>query len=215
MKLFRLSLFTITLLTVFSCGNKENDKTSEAVKEGMEILKDLPEIQKEIKSQEEKKNSHNLSGEFSGTLNGSAFNFTDWVAASSRGSFFDGKATFQFYINEELNEYLNITISGASIFNNEEVSNLAPTMIPFDMADESFMKKFENGFAYVQYKNETNNEEWSSAKGLVVLKKISNNELLLEWNGEAFLGEWKQKELAPFKGKLSLTFDFLTDYRNQ
>ena len=204
-------------IVIIACGEtkKETNQTTKAINNGMQTLKDLPEIQKEMASEKEKQSTHKLSGDFRGNIDGQNFKFDEWEASASRGSFYEGKATFQFYINQERNEFVSITLSGKTLFDEKPINNYSPTQIPYDMTNDSFFKKFDNGFAYIKYRNGSTGDEWSSAGGDVIIKQVSKSQLEISWNGKAFMGEWQNKNLVPFKGSIKIAYNFLTDYRNK
>lgn len=212
----KIILILIAIMFI-ACGEakKEKDQTTKAIKNGMEILKDLPNIQKEIATEKEKRSSHKLSGVFSGNIDGQGFKFDEWQPTTSRGSFYDGKATFQFYISQERNEFVSVILSGKTLFDKKPITNYSPTQMPYDMANATFLKKFNNGFTYIKYRNGSTGDEWSSADGDVNIKQISKNQLEINWNGKAFMGEWQNKNLVTFNGSIKIDYNFLTDYRNQ
>lgn len=220
--------FLGALLLLVSCGqeksennsansesqNSEQSDVAKAMKEGVKMFSNLDELEKEIDAEEEKRSNHKLQGYFKGSINGKEIEVRDWQPAVSRGSLFDQKASFNLFIDEEKGETLSVILNGKNLHDGKIKTNYSATRVPYKVMDEAFMERFNTGFASIQYLNDETGEEWISADGSVVLEQVSANQLKVRWKGEAFLGDWQEKNFAPFEGEINVEFNFISDLRN-
>lgn len=87
---FTITLVLVTFTVLTSCSSSEIDPIQgKSEDEARKILQNLPELKEEIDEYREKVKAQELIGNFSGKLNGEAFDFAHWDAQNTRVSFSD------------------------------------------------------------------------------------------------------------------------------
>lgn len=218
MKTLLKFIFLFFIPFVISCSenkktnkqtNNDIDQVTKAMKEGLETFSKLDELEKEIK---DNKNGRELTGYLKGNLNEKTINITSWNSGMSRGSLFDNKIAFHFFIGEK--ESISFVIQAKNLYDAKTKKDLCATNIPYKVTDTKFLEKFNKGFASVSYINGNTKEKWSSADGEVIIETLTPTNLKINWKGSAFLGDWKEKKLVPFEAEANLQYNFISDLRN-
>ena len=169
----------LLLLCFISCGrNTEEQKAvNKNVQEAIEIVKELPTIQKEANALEDKLAKQKVTGSFEASMNNKTLSINSWSSKKSRVHFLNDKAIFIFFTRDDLNEYVSVTIRKKALFNNLNEKKYAPTVYLVDFSDAELRDEIAKGSIQLAYRNKTTNEEYDSASGDMTLEKLSDSQL--------------------------------------
>ncbi|QHI35671.1 hypothetical protein IMCC3317_10170 [Kordia antarctica] len=211
------TLFLFLLLCFISCGNntEEQKAVKENVEQALEIVKELPALQKEEDAFEEALSQQKVTGSFEATMDNKALNINSWSGKKSSVHFLNRKAIFRLYTRDDRNEYVSVTIEKKDLFNHLNEKKFAPTMRVVDFSDTELLNQITEGYIQLAYYNKTTNEEYFSASGNMSLEKLSDTELQITFKGQAFKGDWKERNYVPFTASINLNYNFLKDSRSK
>jgi len=176
----------------------------------MEIVKELPEISKEIETQKEKENAQRIKGNVTLTVDGITKTLNNWNAATSSIRFFNHKNTYILRLDANKKAYFGITMTHKSLWPDPAANEYASTMHTLDFSDQAFLEKLSNGYIHLTYTNEAANEKYETYKGTVTLHSWSEDAIKITFEGEGFVGDWKERTMIPMKIDLDLSHNFTT-----
>lgn len=205
------------IICLVSCGrNAEEQKAVDKnVKEAIEIVNELPNIQKEANVLENKLAQQKITGSFEATMGNKTLTINSWSGKKSTIHFLDWKAVFLFFTRDDRNEYVSVIIDKKDLFQNLNEKTFAPTSRVVDFSDTKLIDQIAKGNIQLVYHNKTTNEEYASSSGDMRLEKLSDNQLQITFKGKGFKGDWKEKNYAPFTATIDLNYNFLKDTRTK
>lgn len=209
-----ISIFII--LCLFSCGNKnETKQEKETRKEIIKIIKDLPNLKKEMDQIEKKLDAKSITGTFEMSVDDKAKNISKFSGKKSNIRFFKDNAIFMVYTNKDRQEHIYINIRDKELFTNLKDNSFIATHYT-DLKNMERTKKLRYKNIQVVYVNKKTNERFSSSKGTIILTKLSNTQLKLTYNNQGKKGDYRENNFVPMIINLNLNYNFLTlDNRNK
>lgn len=213
----KLVIKIILVACLGSCGRntKEQKAVNKNVKDALEIVKELPTIEKEANVLKDKLTQQKVTGSFNASINNKTLNINSWSGKKSNIHFLDDKAVFMFFTTDKRTEYFSVTISRKDLFKNLDKKTFAPTSHIVDFSDTKLTTLIGKGSIQLAYYNKITNEEYYSASGNMTLEKLSDSELQIAFKGKGFKGNWKEKNYVLFAATIHLNYNFLKDNRTK
>lgn len=201
--LFGTVSFT-TMMFLNSCGSGDDPNIQENIDAAEKILQDLPQLKEEVDEHKEQLNSQQLTGIFKGELNGETFEYSNWNASESRISFLDFKGLVYATISKKPMEQVTIEFAA---------NGWSERTFPLEVAASVYVS--ENGeYLKVRYVKKDENggvlNEFQSAEGTMTIKEFSDEKVTISFDGEGFIGDFRQQERAPLSFEIDLDYNFIT-----
>lgn len=191
-------------LGIFSCSNGTNPMEEQAIQDAKEIFSELPELKEEIDEHKEKVNAQEITGTFSGSIDGEPFEFTTWEAQKSRITFLDFKGLINAAINGKPMESLRIEFFANNWYNKQFPVDVAPSLETSD----------NNEFVKVRYAKENEKgdiiQEFQTADGVLTVNEFSSDHVKISFEGEGFNGDYRNQEKVPLTFEIDLHYNFVS-----
>lgn len=213
MKILKLFTFLISIAFLFSCGGgDDNSAEARARKDVLNVIKELPTLKKEVDAHEEKLNAQELKGAFKAQFGDVSFDISDWSSVKSTVTFSNDNATFMLYTSDDRKEVISISISmvDSDLFTRLPSTEFQPTMYHLDFKDLETMKKKLKANILINYINKNTKERYSPFKGKMTLHALTENHLKISFEGEAAIGDYREKHFEPSNVELEFNYNYLT-----
>lgn len=204
------AIFTITLVLMAfaalpSCSSSETDSIQDKSEdEARKILQNLPELKEEIDEYKEKVNAQELSGSFSGELNGEAFEFAHWDAQNSRVSFSDLTGVVYATISRKPEENVAIKVFSDKWFQKEtpyEIPASIYAMKGTDRLEVTYLKKDKRGEYLTRFQ---------TMDGELIVNQFNETGVRISFNGTGLMGDPREQNRVPLSFELELDYNFVS-----
>lgn len=200
----------LIIASLFSCeNNKEDKQVLKAQKNALEILKELPKMQKEKEEREKKANAQKVTGSIEMTVPNKTIKTVQFSSKNSQVSYFKGKAVYLISLDENKNEYIAITIVNKDLYNLKDkvfMASMYPNFNDLKISE----KRMNKGIQFI-YVNKKTKEEYASNKGTITLNEFSDTQLKFTYSNQGVKGDYKENNFVPMTININLKFNFITN----
>ena len=210
---------TIILITIilFSCKNKnETPQEKQSRKQVEKIIKDLPNLKKEVDEIEKKLDAKSVTGNIKLIANGKTLNFNQFSGKKSDINFKSNTAKYRFYITDKRKEYVQVELKNDALYTNATNEYFTPSMFVLDIKDTNAVKKMMQYYIQISYHHKDTDQRYFSGKGKVQVQKLTDNSLKLTYKGNGYDGDYRKKKFIPMEIKVTINDNFISyDGRNK
>lgn len=205
-----ISIILISIL-LFSCKNKnETLQEKESRKQVEKIIKDLPNLKKEVDEIEKKLDAKSVTGNIKLTANGKTLNFNQFSGKKSDINFKSNTAKYRFYITDKRKEYVQIELKNNALYTNATNEYFTPSMFVLDIKDTDAVKKMMQSNIQISYHNKDTDQRYFSGKGTMKVQKLTDNKLQLTYKGQGYDGDYRMKKFIPMEITVNIAYNFIS-----
>ena len=207
------STFTILLIAIslFSCKTKnETPQEKESRKQVKKIIKNLPNLKKEVDEIEAKLDAKSVTGNIKIIANGKMLNFDKFSGKKSDVNFKTNTAKYRFYITDKRKEYVQIELKNDALYTNATNAEFVPSMFVLDMNDIEALKKMMKSHIQISYHNKDTDQRYFSGKGTIKVQKLTDNQLQVSYKGEGYDGDFRKKYFIPMEITIDINHNFIS-----
>jgi len=204
---------TILLITIilFSCKNKnETLQEKQSRKQVEKIIKDLPNLKKEVDEIEAKLDAKSVTGSIKIIANGKTVNFNQFSGKKSDVNFKNNTAKYRFYITDKRKEYVQIELKNDALYTNATNEYFTPSMFVLDIRDTKAVKKMMQSNIQISYHHKDTDQRYFSGKGTIKVQKLTDNKLQLTYKGEGYDGDYRMKNFIPMEISVNINHNFIS-----
>jgi hypothetical protein len=205
-----LGIGVILSASTQSCSSDQVEENKSVMEQVDRHLGDVSELKKEIDEKKEKMSSQQLSGTFSGTMDGESFEFSEWDSQNSRVSFLDFSAIITARINQNPQEELTIKLLANKWYDR---------VTPFDLPASTFVMDGSERLEVIYFKEDENGEyieRFQSGEGKMTAKQFDDEHVRISFEGEGFVGDPRKQERVPLIFEIELDYNFISsDHRDK
>ena len=205
--------FTILLITIsfFACKTKnETPQEKESRKQVKKIIKNLPNLKKEVDEIEAKLDAKSVTGNIKIIANGKTLNFDKFSGKKSDINFKNNTAKYRFYITDKRKEYVQIELKNDALYTNASNEEFVPSMFALDMTDIEALKKMMESHIQISYHNIDTDQRYFSGKGKIKVQKLTDNQLQVNYKGEGYDGDFRKKNFIPMEITIDINHNFIS-----
>ncbi len=195
-KTFYLILLSSTLL--ISCG-AETEQEKEAAKDVLEIIKDLPKIQREVKEYDAELSSREFSGEFNAVIDGEELNISEWNTQRTSIVYNENSVFIVACADAKCGKIVEVRISHPNLYSISVPSNFGPSM--FEPIDDSFI--------HIAYKDRGNSNV-QTFSGSMKLLEFGDENIKLSFDGTGPQMNAEGSKDVSLKIDLDLMYNFIS-----
>ncbi len=183
---------------LISCG-AETEQEKEASKGVLEIIKDLPNLQKEVKEHDDAMSAKEFSGEFNAIIDGEELNISEWNAPRTSIVYNENSIFIIACADEKCNEIVEIRISHPNLYSINTPLDFGPSM--FEPIDDNFI--------HITYKDR-GNSNIQTFSGSMELLKFGDENIKLSFDGTGPQMNAQGSKDVSFKIELDLMYNFIS-----
>ena len=196
MKNIYLLFLASTIL--ISCG-AETDQEKKAAKDVLEIIKDLPNLQKEVKEHDAAMSAKEFSGEFNAIIDGEEVNISEWDAKRTTIAYNENSVYISACADEKCEKIVQVRISHP---------NLYSINVPMDFGPSIF-EPIDDNFVHIVYKDRGNSNVQTMSGTMKVLE-FGDENIKLSFDGTGPQMNTEGSNNVSFSVELDWMYNFIS-----
>jgi hypothetical protein len=194
--IFYLIVLSSTFL--ISCG-AETEQEKEAAKDVLEVIKALPNLQKEVKKHEDAMSAKEFTGEFNAVIDGEELNLSEWSAQRTSIVYNDNSIFIVACADAKCGKIVEVRISHPNLYSINTPLDFGPSMF----------EPINDNFIHIAYKDRGNSNV-QTFSGSMELLEFGDENIKLSFDGTGPQMNAEGSKDVSLKIELDLMYNFIS-----